>query len=171
LPGKPYSPRQIKDSMINIRPFVAADKPPIMNILQNTPEFKPIEVTVAGELIDSYLDNGKKSGYTLLVAEEDGIIYGYVCFGDTPLTEGTWDVYWIAVMHESQGKGIGRGLMAATELSIASQQGRLILIETSSIPEYEKTRRFYHGIGYSIVCRVPDFYTIGDDKIIFEKRL
>ena len=150
--------------------MVFADKPAVMHILQNTPEFKPSEVIIAEELIDSFLHDGSASGYSILVAEEILYIYGYICFGDTPLTEGTWDVYWIAVSQDWQGKGIGRALMSAAEEAIQKAGGRLIMIETSSTVEYEKTRRFYGSIGYSIICRIPDFYTPGDDKVIFQKR-
>ena len=153
-----------------VRPMAAHDKPPVMQILRTTSEFKPIEVTVAEELIDAYLENGKVSGYSLLVAEENSAILGYVCFGDTPLTEGTWDIFWIAVAKQQQGKGVGHALMTAAEEDIKNNRGRLILIETSSTVDYEKTRRFYHNIGYSVICRVPDFYTPGDDKIVLEKR-
>ena len=154
---------------ITIRPMLSSDKPAVMQILQTTSEFKPAEVFVAEELIDCYLEQGTASGYSLLVAEEESHIHGYVCFGDTPLTDGTWDVYWIAVSREQQGKGIGRALMSAAEEAIKNAHGRLILIETSSTIEYEKTRRFYHGIGYDVICRIPDFYVPGDDLIIFRK--
>ena len=156
---------------INIRPTDSSDKAAIMQILRNTPEFKPAEVIVAGDLLDSYLQQGTASGYYLLTAVEGSTILGYVCFGDTPLTEGTWDVYWIAVSHEQQGKGIGRALMSATEDAVKSHNGRLILIETSSTADYDKTRRFYHGIGYTIICRIPEFYMPGDDLVIFHKVL
>jgi ribosomal protein S18 acetylase RimI-like enzyme len=157
--------------MIDIRPMVSSDKSPIMEILRNTPEFKPAEVIVAGELIDSYLQQGTASGYYLLTAVDDSTVQGYVCFGDTPLTEGTWDVYWIAVSHDNQGKGIGYALMSAIEDTIKKHNGRLIIIETSSTPEYEKTRRFYHRIGYTIICRIPNYYMPGDDLVIFQKIL
>jgi ribosomal protein S18 acetylase RimI-like enzyme len=155
---------------LKVRPMVAEDKPPVIHILRTTTEFKPIEVTVAEELIDAYLAEGKVSGYVLLVAEENGVTLGHICFGDTPLTEGTWDIFWIAVSKQQQGKGVGRALMSAAEEEIKTNRGRLILIETSSTIEYEKTRRFYHNIGYSVICRIPDFYTPGDDKIVLEKR-
>ena len=156
---------------LKIRSMLADDKPSVMHILKTTSEFKPVEVVVAGELIDSYLKQGKVSGYNLFVAEDNGAILGYICFGDTPLTEGTWDVYWIAVLKQQQGKGIGRALMSAAETEIQDNKGRLILIETSSTIEYEKTRQFYISIGYTVICRVRDFYTPGDDKIVLEKRL
>jgi ribosomal protein S18 acetylase RimI-like enzyme len=128
-------------------------------------------VVVAEELIDSYLDNPDNSGYNTLIAEDDSGIAGYICYGPTPLTEGTWDLYWQAVMREKRGQGIGSALMKAAEKEIRKAKGRLAFIETSSTPMYEKTRRFHTGQGYETIARIPDFYTPGDDKFIMRKRL
>jgi len=126
---------------------------------------------VAEEVIDSYLRDPHGSGYHALVAELDSAIAGYICYGPAPLTEGTWDIYWMAVAPEKQGKGIGSALLAHAEDKIREAQGRLIVIETSSQPEYEKTRRFHLSHGYEVIGRIPDFYTPGDDKLILQKRL
>lgn len=142
-----------------------------MGILRNTPEFKPSEVAVAEEVIDSYLCDPQESGYNTLVAEADSIVAGYICYGPTPLTEGTWDIYWMAVTRDKQGQGIGSALIAFAEEQIKKAQGRLAIIETSSKPEYEKTRRFDLSHGYEVICRIPDFYAPSDDKLILQKRL
>ena len=156
---------------IKIRPMTGEDKPAIMAILRATPEFKPSEVVVAEEVLDSYL-NDPSAGYFTLVAETDnGAIAGYVCFGTTPLTEGTWDIYWIAVARQVQGMGIGAALLTVAENKIKQVEGRLIFAETSSIPEYDKTRRFYLARGYGVAAQIADFYVPGDDKVIFQKRL
>ena len=126
---------------------------------------------VAEEVIDSYLHAPQGSGYHTLVAESDSTIAGYICYGPTPLTEGTWDIYWMAVVPEKQGQGIGSALMTFAEDQIKKARGRLAIIETSSKPEYEKTRRFYLSHGYEVVCRIPDFYAPGNDKLILQKRL
>ncbi len=156
---------------INIRAMIRGDKPGIMQILRNTPEFKPSEVVVAEEVIDRYLNAPFTSGYHILVAELDSTVVGYVCFGPTPLTEGTWDVYWIAVERERKGKGIGSVLLDHAEKNMRGSGGRLVIIETSSLPEYQNTRQFYLHHDYEIIARLPDFYTPGDDKIILQKRL
>ena len=142
-----------------------------MKILRNTPEFKPSEVVVAEEVIDSYLHDPRRSGYHTLVAEVDSTVAGYICYGPTPLTEGTWDIYWIAVARDKQGQGIGSALIAFAEEQIKKARGRLVIIETSSKPEYEKTQHFHLSHGYEVVCRIPDFYARGDDKLILQKRL
>jgi ribosomal protein S18 acetylase RimI-like enzyme len=156
---------------INIRPMLQIDKPVLMKILQNTPEFKSSEVAIAEEVIDDYLYDSNGSGYHVLVAEADKAVVGYICYGPTPLTESTWDIYWIAVAAEKQGRGIGGTLVTRAETIIREARGRLIMIETSSKPEYEKTRHFHLSHGYKLISRISDFYAPGDDKLILQKRL
>lgn len=153
-----------------IRPMTAADKAAVMNTLRTLPEFTPEEVEVAEEVIDSYLQKSLSSGYHIFVAEAASSVAGYVCYGPTPMTEGTWDMYWLAVDAGRQGQGTGRALMAFAEDRIRESEGRLIIIETSGRPKYEKTRRFHESQGYREVGRITDFYAPGDDKLFFEKR-
>ena len=155
----------------NIRPMTQRDKPAIMKILATTAEFNPAEVPVAEEVIDSYLKSSCQSGYHIWVAEVEQRVVGYICYGPAPLTEGTWDIYWIAVSGGEQSRGIGGALTVFAEEEIEKARGRLVLVETSSKPEYEKTRHFYHRHGYEVISRIPDFYAVGDDKLILQKRL
>jgi len=147
------------------------DKPAIMKLLKNTPEFEPDEVVIAEELLDSYLSSHSDSGYHVLVAELSSKVVGYVCYGPVPLTKGSWDIYWMSITRQQQGKGIGKSLLQTAEQNIRKLDGRLSFIETSSKPSYEKTRRFHVSQGYQQICQVADFYSIGDDKIIYQKRL
>ena len=156
---------------VNIRPMVQKDRQAIMVVLKIIPEFKPEEVTVAEEVIDSYLGDPVHSGYYVSVAEAGPAVAGYICYGPTPLTEGTWDIYWLAVSPKKQGNGIGSALMQSAEQDIRKAGGRLALIETSGTPAYEKTRRFHKRLGYEIIGVIPDFYQPADDKIIMQKRL
>jgi len=155
---------------MNIRPMTNKDKPAILQILKATPEFTQAEVVLADEIIEEYLHKSFESGYMILVGEVDSKLIGYICYGPTPITEGTWDVYWIAVDRNYQGKGFGKKLMQAAEEDIRKSGGRLILVETSSKHGYEKTNLFYQRMGYKEVCRIKDFYMIGDDRVTYEKR-
>jgi ribosomal protein S18 acetylase RimI-like enzyme len=154
-----------------IRPISSTDRTALLHLLKNTPEFKLSEVAVAKEVIDCCLRDNKNSGYFILVAEDNAEITGYICYGPTPLTEGTWDLYWEAVEQKKRGLGIGSALMKAAEKEIRKAGGRLALIETSSTAAYEKTRSFHKSLGYEIVACIPDFYSPGDDKLILQKRL
>ncbi|MBI2860759.1 MAG: GNAT family N-acetyltransferase [Chloroflexi bacterium] len=157
--------------MFDIRPMIRSDKPALMQILRITPEFKPVEVDVAEEVIDCYLDDPDRSGYNVLVAEAESGVSGYVCYGPVPLTEASWDMYWLAVAPPKQGQGIGAALVRAAEEDMKQAKGRLVVIETSSQPAYERIIRFHTGNGYNMVARIPDLYAPGDDKLVLLKRL
>jgi GNAT superfamily N-acetyltransferase len=150
--------------------MLKGDRPTLISLVRSTPEFKPDEVVVAEEVIDSYLRDPRGSGYNVLVAG-DSAINGYICYGLAPLTEGTWDIYWIAVTPPEKGRGLGSALLTKAEDKIKEAGGRLIIIETSSQAGYERTRRFYQKHAYEAIARIPDFYTPDDDKIILQKRL
>lgn len=96
---------------------------------------------------------------------------GYACFGPHPLTQGTFDLYWIAVDPTVRGRGIGRALLSQVEAEIQARAGRLLLIETSGTPAYTAARRLYETCGYPCEAIVHDFYAPGDDLLIFSKHL
>jgi ribosomal protein S18 acetylase RimI-like enzyme len=148
-----------------------SDKSAVMQLLRNTPEFKAHEIPVAEEVIDSYLHSPGDSGYHALVAVIESQLIGYISYGPTPLTDGTWDIYWIAVSQNSQRIGIGKTLLSYAEKEIKKAIGRIILIETSSTINYEKSRQFYISQGYELISQIKDFYTVGDDKLIFRKSI
>lgn len=153
-----------------LRPMVKADRQPVLDLIRATGFFTPEEVQVAEELIDIYLKQPEQRDYFIVVVEnEQGRVAGYMTYGPTPLTEGTWDLYWIAVSPSDQGKGYGQQLVRWLEEEVKKRNGRLILIETSSQPKYEPTRKFYEKLGYTEVARIPDFYRPGDDRVIFGK--
>lgn len=147
------------------------DKAPIMQILKTTGMFSKEEVGVAEELIDIFLKNKDQKDYTIYVSENDGTVTGYVCYGPTPATEGTFDLYWIAVSPNHQNKGIGKKLLAFVEKDVAEKGGRMIIIETSSREKYTPTQEFYKRSSYNIEARIADFYSIGDDRLIFVKKI
>ena len=148
-----------------------SDKSAVMQLLRNTREFKPNEIVVAEEVIDTYLHSPVDSGYYAQVAVMDSEIIGYICFGPTPLTDGAWDIYWTAVSQNHQRMGVGKALLSYAEKQIIKANGRIILIETSSTASYEKSRRFHITQGYELVSQIKDFYAVGDDKLIFKKTI
>ncbi|MEJ2635306.1 MAG: GNAT family N-acetyltransferase [Calditrichia bacterium] len=158
--------------MIKFRKLLPEDRGAIYEILQQTDMFTMAEVNVAMELIDVYLFNKEQNDYSIAVAEtENSEVAGYVCYGPTPATEGTYDLYWIAVSPALQNQGIGKKLLHFVEKEIAREQGRLIIIETSSQPKYTPTQQFYFRNQYKLEARIKDFYRPGDDRLIFVKHL
>jgi ribosomal protein S18 acetylase RimI-like enzyme len=155
---------------VRLRALRDGDRDAIERVLLGTGAFRPDEIAVAMDLIDIGLTPGG-GGYLFVVAELDGDVAGYACFGATPCTLGTFDLYWIAVDKRLHGSGIGRTLVAHVEERVREAAGRMILIETGGKPSYSAQRGFYLSAGYREVARVPDFYEQGDDRVIYAKKL
>jgi len=135
----------------------------------NTQVFTNEEIDVALELIDHALNNQNQKDYQIYTYKENKKLIGYYCIGPTPLTSGTFDLYWIAVEPNSHNRGIGKMLLKHAEDMVKSQGGRLIIAETSSRPKYEKTRKFYLSNKYEELARIKDYYQIDDDLVIYGK--
>ncbi|MCX7935298.1 MAG: GNAT family N-acetyltransferase, partial [Planctomycetota bacterium] len=114
---------------------------------------------------------GLASGYRFLFAEIEGDTVGYTCYGPIACTAYSYDLFWIAVHQNLRGHGLGKHLLRATEERIARLGGKRIYIETSTLPQYEPTRRFYLACGYKTEGVLPDFYAPGDGKMILVKVL
>jgi ribosomal protein S18 acetylase RimI-like enzyme len=156
---------------VKIRGIQPSDKKRILEIVAETKAFVPEEITVAEEVIDDYFNDPAGSGYYFYVAEYEGEVAGYICYGPTPMTRGTWDMYWAAVTPKLHGQGIGGTLFKMAEQHIKSMGGRMILIETSSNPNYRAARSLYGTLGYEHVSTIPDFYDPGDNAETFRKVL
>ena len=153
-----------------IRPMRPQDKGPVLDLVRATGMFTPAEMLVAEELIDIYLGVPGQEDYHVVVAEDDGgAVAGYLTWGPTPLAEDAYDLYWMAVAPAEQGKGRGKALVRWLEDEVRGQNGRMIVIETSSQPRYHPTRQFYVNLDYKEVARIPDFYKPGDDRVIYAK--
>lgn len=154
-----------------MRNLVPSDLSHLERILYDTGAFNDDEVACAMELLAIVLDDPSQKDYLVSVAESDGKVSGYVLYGPTPLTVGNVTLYWIAVDPRGQGKGIGKCLMERVESYAKQHRGRLIYLETSSRGSYTRTRTFYERAGYAEESRLEDFYSPGDDRLCFVKRL
>ncbi|HUW32608.1 MAG TPA: GNAT family N-acetyltransferase [Planctomycetota bacterium] len=167
----PPPPRKEPPGII-IRYSMPQDREAIIGLLADTQAFRPDELEVAGEVLDDALAHGEDGHYQSYVAEqEDGHVTGWVCFGPTPCTLGTFDVYWIAVNPNQQSKGVGTALLQHCESLIKQSGGRIAVVETSGRPSYESSRLFYTARGYQEKARLRDFYAPEDDKVIYARDL
>lgn len=169
----------------------ARDRSRVAQILDATAVFRPDEISVALELFDegvvtagddtssadvapaasSRASASADPDYVFLGAftPEDELV-AYACYGPTPATDRTWDLYWIAVHPTAQGTGGGTHLLSEVERRLKEHDARMLVVETSSRPEYDATRGFYRARGYAEAARLKAFYAPDDDRVILTKR-
>ena len=171
---RPRRPGAAPLAALRVAALGAADRSRVEAILRATAVFRDDEVAVAIELFDEAHGGraGAEADYTFVGAfTDDGHLVGYACYGPTPATDRTYDLYWIAVDPAAQGSGAGTRLLAEVERRLCDARGRMLVVETSSRDEYDATRGFYAARGYQEAARVGHFYAPGDDRVIYTKRL
>lgn len=164
---------------MRLAPLRPEDRDSVSGLLVATAAFSADEVGVALELFDEGCRFERGDGPARVVADyefvgaygDTGALLGYACFGPTPATEGTYDLYWLAVHPASQGRGAGRALVLWVERELGKRGARLLVVETSSRTDYAHAREFYARGGYVEAARVRDFYAPADDRIILTTRL
>ena len=155
------------------------DRARVAELLVSTAVFSRDEIDVALQLFDATVrdqgaagaDDAHVPDYEFTGAFDGERLLGYACAGPTPATEGTFDLYWLAVDAAAQGKGIGTALVREVERELHDRGARMLLVETSSRPDYSDTRAFYARCGYSEAARIKDFYAPADDRIMLTTRL
>ncbi|MEM3086878.1 MAG: GNAT family N-acetyltransferase [Halobacteria archaeon] len=75
----------------------------------------------------------------------------------------------VAVRPELRGRGLGRGLMRATEEAFRADGFTRVTLEVR--PSNAAALQFYEGLGYRKVYRVPEYYFDGEDALVCEKNL
>ena len=149
----------------------ARDIDALRELVSVTPEFSPAERMVALELLEERSARGVASGYFFIFAQAREELIAFAAWGPIPLTESSYDLYWIVVHPAHQRAGVGRGLIELTEQTVAARGGGRLYIETSSREEYARARDFYRCAGYSEIARFEHFYASNDGKVVYCKRI
>lgn len=157
----------------NIQIFRAQieDRDAVLRMLEETQFFRPEEILTGMEVFDDAIEDGPEGDYQSYVARQGDKTIGWVCFGPTPCTVGTYDIYWVVVSPDNQNQGVGAALMQFASTAIKNSNGRMIVVDTSGTERYIPTQRFYEKLGYCPEHRIKDFYGVGDDMVIYIKRI
>ena len=152
--------------LTKIRSIVPGDIPALKQVIDRN-ELFPSQMLDG--MVSDYFDNPNTSDLWFTYEEEQPVAIAYVA--PEKMTEGTWNLYLIAVAPDLQGKGIGRSIVQYIENTLRAKGERILLVETSGLDEFKRTRIFYDKCGYEQEARIRDFYQAGEDKIVFRKSL
>jgi ribosomal protein S18 acetylase RimI-like enzyme len=152
---------------MNIRNIGKQDLPALKRIIDSV-ELFPSDLL--DEMTNSYFENPDTEEIWLTKTIEESLIAIVYCAPEK-LTNGTYNLYLIAVHQNYQGQGIGNEMITYLENLLKQRSARILLVETSGLPHYELTRKFYDKTHYQRHAVIKDFYQEGEDKIVFWKKL
>ena len=154
-----------------IRPTTPEETTLLVSLTEATGLFKPLEVEALTEVFADYFASNQDLGHRSVTAEQDGVVMGFAYYAPAAMTDRTWYLYWIAVRKDVQARGLGTELLKFVEKDIREHQGRVLFIETGSLPHYEKTRQFYIKNQYEKHAVLKDYYADGESMVVFRKAL
>ena len=130
--------------------------------------FEPHQVEELSGMLAQYFAT-QSTTHELWVTDDDGGPVGVAYTAPERMTDGTWNLYLIAVHPDRQRQGRGRALLEYVERLLAERGQRILLVETSGTDDFDYVRAFYRNSGYEEEARIRDFYADGIDKIVFRK--
>jgi len=154
-----------------IRPITQDDSAAVISLAVASGLFPENETEPLDAMMAHYFDGNLDDGHACVIHEEEGEPLGVAYYAPAPATDRTWYLTMIAVRRDRQGQGRGAALMRHVENALQAGGHRVLLVETSALPAYERTRTFYAKLGYEEEARVRDFYAAGDDMVLFRKTL
>jgi GNAT superfamily N-acetyltransferase len=154
-----------------IRPTIPEDSPALLALTQGTELFLPLDLQALEEVLADYHRETIHQGHRCVTYEQGGQPIGFTYYAPTAMTDRTWHLWWIVVSKQIQARGVGGQLLKYAEDAARAENGRLMIVETSGLPSYELTRRFYLKHGYEQAATLKDFYADEHDMVIFSKRL
>ncbi len=151
-----------------IRPITYADLPALKSIIRSNALFPE---DMLDEMTAQFLaDPAGGAHYWLLYDSGAGpTAVGY--YIPEYLTDGTYNLLLIAVAEGKQGGGLGTAVLEGVERHLRSVGGRVLIVETSSLPGFARARRFYQKAGFTHEATIRAFYAEGEDKVVFWKNL
>ncbi len=153
-----------------IRPTTPDDTAALIALASAAINFEPNEIEELSEMLADYCSGNSDSDH-FWITDNDHEPVGVAYCEPERMTDGTWNLQLIAIRPDRQGQGRGAILLRYVEQTLVGRGGRMLLVETSGLPDFERTRAFYGKCGYEEEARIRDFYAAGDDKIVFRKVL
>ncbi|KJH69910.1 GNAT family N-acetyltransferase [Aliterella atlantica] len=153
-----------------IRPTIPEDTTALIALADATGLFPPSGLELLRQMLTNSLAKDSDTA-PFWITDDDREPVGVAYCEPERMTDSTWNLQLIAIHPNRQGQGRGRKLLHYVEQALMVRGGRMLLVETSGLPELERTRGFYLKCGYEEEARIRDFYATGDDKVVFRKVL
>jgi ribosomal protein S18 acetylase RimI-like enzyme len=154
-----------------IRATIPPDAPAILALAVATGLFPADGTEALADMLAAYFNGKLGDRHQWVTDEEAGELRGVAYYAPDEMADRTWYLQMIGVLPNYQRQGRGAGLIQSVEKALRTSGQRLLLVETSGLPAYDRTRMFYQKCGYEQEARIRDFWTTGDDKIVFRKVL
>lgn len=151
-----------------IRETIQSDRDALLAMIENSGQFDENGLAHVAETLDGYLAGNSND---IWFTADDGEPVGVAYCAPEPVTNGTWNMLMLWTRRDRENRGYGSQLVNEVEQTLIEKSARLLIVETSGLPEFEKARAFYDRCGFAREAQIKNFFADGDDKITYTKQL
>jgi ribosomal protein S18 acetylase RimI-like enzyme len=161
---------EIKLKLTMIRLTTIDDTTALVSLAAASGLFDPSQTDDIAQMLEAHFTDNNES-QDIWLTDDDREPVGMAYIAPERMTEGTWNMYLIAVHPDRQKQGRGKALLQHVEQMLTERGERVLLVETAGTDDFDYVRSFYRQNGYEEEARIREFYTAGVDKIVFRKAL
>ncbi len=151
-----------------IRETIQTDSEALLAIVKESGQFDENGLSHVEETLSNYLTGESDD---LWFTSDDGEPVGVAYCAPEPVTDGTWNLLMLWTRSDRNGQGHGSALVSHVEQVLTERDARLLIVETSGLPDFKSARAFYSKCGFTQEARIKNFFAAGDDKIVYTKSL
>jgi ribosomal protein S18 acetylase RimI-like enzyme len=149
-----------------IRKTIETDSEALMAIIRESGQFDGDGLSHVEQTLNNYYEGNSQD---LWFTADDGEPVGVAYCAPEPVTDGTWNLLMLWTRHDRSGRGHGSALVGHIEKALHERGVRLLIVETSGMPDFAGARAFYEKSGFNREARIKNFFAAGDDKIVYTK--
>ena len=143
-------------------------KAALLRLIEESGQFDPDGLAHVSASLDNHFQEPQHDIWLTAIEDEPvGVAY---CAPE-PMTDGTWNLLMLWTKEGFAGRGFGKALVSEVENELKNRQVRLLIVETSQLPDFQTARAFYERSGFTLQAEIPDFFEQGDNKLIYTKSL
>lgn len=159
---------------LTVRAATPAETQSIRQLALDNHMFQPDEMGDFDEMLTGFFDGSLDDHRWIVATDDTDLVVAAAYYAPEPFSDRMWNLYFIATAPDRHGTGAGTALIGHVEdelLALGESSARTLIVDTSSVDDYEQARHFYGRCGFVEEARIRDFYGPGDDKVTFWKRI
>ena len=156
--------KRIRQQMI--RRTIESDHAALIELAHASGLFEAEQTELLADMLSSSAEDD------IWFTDDDGAApVGVAYMAPEKMTNGTWNLYWIAVHPDRQRQGRGKAMLSHVQQWLLDRGERVLLVETAGTDDFDYVRKFYADNGFENEARIRDFYDAGVDKVVFRKSI
>jgi len=151
-----------------IRQTLKEDSGAILQMIGDSGQFDEEGLAHVQQILTKYLAG---ESHEIWLTADDAEPVGVAYCAPEAVAPGVWNLLMLWTRPDRHSRGHGTALLQEVERLLRERKARLLIVETSSLPDFVPARKFYANYGFVHEATIKNYFAEGDDKLVFTKTI